>query len=190
MIIGGKLLRVARWPLVPKFAGSKPDRSRRIFKGEKIFSTPSFGGEVKPSVPCRRFATCKISLNFGKITGQHSCPQFHLPPLGSLASLRHLVAKVGTSKRGGKQWQTTPKNLPRMQCTRAIPVAWLNSGLCPNRPKGWIPIIIIISTSSFPAKRLYAFLFSPWVSHAHPNSSSLSLIWLKKSHFYLYSETV
>jgi len=23
---------------------------------------------------------------------------------------------------GGKQWQTTPKNLPRMQCARAIPV--------------------------------------------------------------------
>ena len=44
----------------------------------------------------------------------------------------------------GKQWQTTPKNLPRMQCTRAIPVAWLSSGLCPNRPKGWIIIIIII----------------------------------------------
>jgi len=32
--------------------------------------------------------------------------------------------------------------LPRMQRTRAIPVAWLNSGLCPDRPKGWIPIII------------------------------------------------
>ena len=24
--------------------------------------------------------------------------------------------------KGGKQWQTTPKNLPRMQCARAIPV--------------------------------------------------------------------
>jgi len=36
--------------------------------------------------------------------------------------------------------------LPRMQCTRAIPVAWLNSGLCPDRPKGWIPIIIIFRT--------------------------------------------
>ena len=24
---------------------------------------------------------------------------------------------------GGKQWQATPKNLPRMQRTRAIPVA-------------------------------------------------------------------
>jgi len=33
--------------------------------------------------------------------------------------------------------------LPRIQRTRAIPVAWLNSGLCPDRPKGWIPIIII-----------------------------------------------
>jgi len=45
--------------------------------------------------------------------------------------------------REGKQWQTTPKNLPRMQRTRVIPVAWLSSGLCPNWPKGWIPIIII-----------------------------------------------
>ena len=43
--------------------GFKPGRSHRIFKGEKILSTPSFGGEVKPSVPCRRFAACKRSLN-------------------------------------------------------------------------------------------------------------------------------
>ena len=42
--------------------GFRPGRSCRIFKGEKIFSTPSFGGEVKPSVPCRRFAACKRSL--------------------------------------------------------------------------------------------------------------------------------
>ena len=43
--------------------GFKPSRSRRIFNGEKILSTPSFGREVKPSVPCRRFAACKRSLN-------------------------------------------------------------------------------------------------------------------------------
>jgi hypothetical protein len=43
--------------------GFKPGRSRRNFKGEKILSTPSFGGEVKPSVPCRSFAACKRSLN-------------------------------------------------------------------------------------------------------------------------------
>jgi hypothetical protein len=33
---------------------------------------------------------------------------------------------------GGKQWQTTPENVPRMQRTRAIPVAWLGSVSCPN----------------------------------------------------------
>jgi hypothetical protein len=107
------------WPLVPKFAGSNPAEAVG-FLGRKILSTPSFGGEVKPSVPCRRFAACKRSLNLrgsrnlGKIAGQISCPQFHLSLLGSLASLRtyrYLVAKVGTSKGGGKQWQTTSQEL-------------------------------------------------------------------------------
>ena len=42
--------------------GFKPGRSLRIFQGEKILSTPSFGGEVKPSVQCRRFEACKRSL--------------------------------------------------------------------------------------------------------------------------------
>jgi hypothetical protein len=42
--------------------GFKPGRSRRIFRGEKILSMPSFGGEVKPFAPCRRFAACKRTL--------------------------------------------------------------------------------------------------------------------------------
>jgi hypothetical protein len=33
------------------------------FSGEKLLSMSSFGGEVKPSVACRRFAACKRSLN-------------------------------------------------------------------------------------------------------------------------------
>ena len=41
--------------------GFKPGRSRRIFKAEKILSAPSFGGEVKPSVPCRKFTACKTT---------------------------------------------------------------------------------------------------------------------------------
>jgi hypothetical protein len=31
--------------------------------GRKPLGMPSFGGEVKPSVPCRRFAACNRSLN-------------------------------------------------------------------------------------------------------------------------------
>jgi hypothetical protein len=43
--------------------GFKPGRSRRIFRAKKILRTPSFGGEVKPSVPCRTFVACKRSIN-------------------------------------------------------------------------------------------------------------------------------
>ena len=81
-------LGVACCPLVPKFASSNPAET------EKILSTPSFAGEVKPSVPCSRFAACKRSLNLsgsrnlGKITTRYfSRPQFHFSLLGSLASL-------------------------------------------------------------------------------------------------------
>jgi hypothetical protein len=44
----------------PKVRGFKPGRGRWIwiFKDDKIRSTPFFGGEVKPSVPCRRFTAC------------------------------------------------------------------------------------------------------------------------------------
>ena len=97
--------------------GFKPDRSRRIFKGEKIFSTPSFGGEVKPSVPCRRFAACKRSLELresrilDEICRNISRPRRVPPSVARGLSL----AEVGTSKGGEKQWQPTPKNLPRMQ---------------------------------------------------------------------------
>ena len=87
-------LGVACWTLVPKFAGSNPAKAVG-FLGEKILSIPSFGGEVKPSVPCCGFVACKRSLNLrgsqnlGKITTGHlSRPQFHLSLLGSLTSLR------------------------------------------------------------------------------------------------------
>jgi hypothetical protein len=120
--------------------GFKPSRSLRNFKGEKILSTPSFGGEVKPSVPCRRFAACKRSLELrgsripDEICRNISHPRRVLPSatrdLSRRWTWRHLAEKVGTSKGGGKQWQPNPKNLPRMQWARAIPVAWLVSGSC------------------------------------------------------------
>ena len=110
---------VACWPLAPKFAGSNPAEAVG-FLGQKIFSTPSFRGEVKPSVPCRRFVACKRSLNIsgsrnlGKITGQISRPQFHLSLIGSLASLRtyrHLATKVGTFESGESNGKNYPQEL-------------------------------------------------------------------------------
>jgi hypothetical protein len=43
---------------LPKFAGSNPAEAVGFFSGEKILSMPSFGREVKPFAPCRRFAAC------------------------------------------------------------------------------------------------------------------------------------
>jgi len=33
-----------------------------IFRAKKIFSTPYFGGKVKPSVPCRSFKACNVEV--------------------------------------------------------------------------------------------------------------------------------
>ena len=45
--------------------GFKPGRSRRIFRAKKILSTPSFGGEVKPSVPRRKFTAFNRNRKWG-----------------------------------------------------------------------------------------------------------------------------
>ena len=122
-------LGVACWPLVPKFAGSNPAEAAGFFKGEKILSTPSFGGEIKPSVPCCRFAACKRSLNAVEVVISAKLPDNILAHSSHFrrwdfsrrgGTWRHLSPAL---KSGGKQWQATPKNLPRMQRTRTIPVA-------------------------------------------------------------------
>ena len=51
---------VVCWPLIPRFAGSNP--AEAVGLAIKILNTPSFGREVKLSVPCRRFAACKRTL--------------------------------------------------------------------------------------------------------------------------------
>ena len=94
-----------------------PGQSRRIFKGEKILSTPSFGGEVKSLVPCHRFAACKRSLNGVEVVISAKLPD------NILAHSSHFRRwdlsrrgghggawwwKVGTSKRRGKAMANYP----------------------------------------------------------------------------------
>jgi hypothetical protein len=63
-------LEVVCWPLVPKFAGSNPAEAVGFF-GRK---NPFFGGEVKPSGPCRALRHVKEPKSgmevatFGKIS--------------------------------------------------------------------------------------------------------------------------
>ena len=87
--------------------GFKPGQSRRIFQDKKILSTPSFGREVKPFVPCHRFTACKRSLNVTWKSGifrqnssaisRPSSSSFHYYGLW----WRHLALQVGTTKDQG-----------------------------------------------------------------------------------------
>ena len=85
--------------------GFKPGRSRRIFRGEKILSMPSFGGEVKPLslvVNLRHVKEPKSDVDvatLGKILGNFS--PIVPPSVAGFRSRRfrrggHLVAGVGT----------------------------------------------------------------------------------------------
>jgi hypothetical protein len=51
----------------PNVCGFKPGRGRWILKAIKIRSTSSFGGEVKPSAPCRK------TLRHGNHLSPFSC---------------------------------------------------------------------------------------------------------------------
>jgi hypothetical protein len=73
--------------------GFKLGRSR-IFKDEQILSTPSFGGEVKPSVPCRRFAAYKRSLNGVEVVISGKLPD-NILAHSSAAGISRVVADVG-----------------------------------------------------------------------------------------------
>ena len=80
--------------------GFKPGRSRRIFQGEKILSTPSFGGEVKPSVPCRRFTACKRSLNATWKSGISG--KIHRPFLAHIVP--PLATRISGETTSGESW--------------------------------------------------------------------------------------
>ena len=85
----------------------KPGRSRRIFQGEKNFSTSSFGREVKLFVPCRIFAAC---IRTRKCMRGSRSFRSKLPAISRLSSSsfhyqglwwRHLAEQVGRTKDQG-----------------------------------------------------------------------------------------
>ena len=120
--------------------GFDPGRSRRIFRAKKSTACLPWGGSKAVSLGLR--GSRNHRQNWPAISRPWFC--LSLIEVSHVAcTWRHLEAKVGTSKGGGKQWQPTPKNLSRLQCARAIPVAWLGSGSCQNRPSGWILMMMM-----------------------------------------------
>ena len=107
--------------------GFKPGRSRRTFLAKKILSTPSFGGEVKPSVPCRKFTTCKRTQKWrgSRHFRQNLVHSSIFRCWGSIASFQ----KWGTS--GGGRWNVLITGPPSWEFD--VPLA---TALCKN-PSCW-----------------------------------------------------
>ena len=93
-------LEVACWPFVPKFGGSNPTETVGFFRAKKILSTPSFGGEVKPSVPCRRFTAFKRFLNAKWKSGISG--KIHRPFLAHIVP--PLATRISGETTSGERW--------------------------------------------------------------------------------------
>ena len=96
-------LEVACWPLVPKFAVSHLAEAVGFLERKIILSTPSFGGEIKPSVPCRSFTACKISLH---VTWKSAFGQNFQTFLAHSSTFRRWCSRVVTRVEtpGGESW--------------------------------------------------------------------------------------
>jgi hypothetical protein len=113
-------------PLDPRFAGSIPTEVDGFLSVIKIRSTTSFGGEVKSSVPCRRFTACKRTLrawiepvmSVSKIQAAISHPSL------LTACQMALAVSSGSSKNLCGQW--TGHSLQ-------------NAHLPTRKPSGWNP---------------------------------------------------
>jgi hypothetical protein len=107
-------------------------RVRRIFRGEKILSMPSFGGEVKPSVPCRRFVACKRPFIWcgtcqmtTKFTSHFSPTVLPFPARGLLRRCR----RRGCSTSGGISYRDPMEEDGSYYCSNLLSkVSVLQSG--------------------------------------------------------------
>ena len=99
----GKRLRWSRGSVLAfgtQVRGFKPAEAVGFFRAKKIVSTPSFGGEVKPSVPCRRFMACKRSLNATWKSGISG--KIHRPFLAHIVP--PLATRISGEKTSGESW--------------------------------------------------------------------------------------
>jgi hypothetical protein len=126
-------LILACLPLDPRFAGSNPAEDDGFLRSIKIHSTPSFGGEVKPSVPCRKILQhvkepCRVWKRYfvGKI-------QRTFPPQVSRASL--LIVSAGKcDSSGGRIWIFYKSDADSQYIRNCLAIQWVpHSFLWKNR---------------------------------------------------------
>jgi hypothetical protein len=130
------------------------------FSGEKIHIMPSFGGEVKPSVPCRRFAACKRTLRLsGNRNRRPNWPFFaHVSHVAWRGAPREMTSgtKGGAQTARGSSPVTATPSLPYtplyiIYIYPYICVTLVGSGLIPK-----------LNTQLFNVKSVASVLVNYW----------------------------
>ena len=104
--------------------GFKPGRSRRIFQGEKILSTPSFWREVKSFFSCRRFTALKYPW---LLRGSRAfSDKIHRP------FLAQVVPPFTTRFCGGDTWRCKWERLKNRVCTISLRLQYIRGHLPPG----------------------------------------------------------
>jgi hypothetical protein len=128
-----------------------PSRSRRIFRGEKILSRPSFGVKVNSSLTCRSFAAYKRSLNNAEVVISVKLPDNNLAHsytfrCGHGGTWRRKWERLKARKSNGKlPLRTFPENSetePYRSPDWALVSAELLHGLNTNDNEGLFAISI------------------------------------------------
>jgi hypothetical protein len=121
--------------------GFTPGQSRRIFKGEKILSTPFFGGEVKPSVSCCSFTACK---RYVSVTCKSAFRQNYQTFLAPSSTLRRCSLSRG-DMRGDAWWRN-------LECINKIvqEALKLRCVVCTNKQTSDITLQNLQSLQSLP----------------------------------------
>ena len=109
--------------------GLEPGRSRRIFRAKKILSAPSFGGEVKPSVPCRKFTACKRTQKWRGSRHFRQNSRHFLAHSSTFSCRGSLASFQAWGKPGGGSWNVLITGPPSWGFD--VPLA---TALCKNLP--------------------------------------------------------
>jgi hypothetical protein len=137
-------------PLDPRFAGSNLAEDDGFLRVIKIHSTTSFGGEVKLSVPCRRFMACKRTLWAWKrcFVSKSQWPCFS--PMSLL--LRYLMALMiladesGLSRNCAEAAGLPPTTLSHKKGLNMT--SWLDSCLGMDQLAQALKLLMVVTFSS------------------------------------------
>jgi hypothetical protein len=152
-----------------------------VLRAKKIHSMPSFGGEVKPSVTCRRFAACKRTLSFTWKSESQAKFTGHI-----LAQFRPSLSEISRVAWRGAPLEITGGNKGDAQRTRTLK-AYMRRG---GSPVTAIPIYHLSNPPPATRKKFLGTPLSYFGEHFVFNLININLLKTERRQLHLNPQSV